>query len=64
MVLFIKQLSPAPKGTPDSERVVRLSDGTLIRSEPKANDYGTWKWNNIDAYIKGKLKSQRDKRHL
>ncbi len=48
--------SPAPKGTPDSERVVRLSDGTLIRSEPKPNDYGTWKWNNIEAYIKGKSK--------
>lgn len=53
--------SPAPKGTPDSERVVRLSDGTLIRSEPKANDYGTWKWNNIDAYIKGKLKIRETK---
>ena len=53
--------SPAPKGTPDSERVVRLSDGTLIRSEPKANDYGTWKWNNIDAYIKGKLKVRETK---
>ena len=48
--------SPAPKGTPDSERVIRLTDGTLIRSEPKANDYGTWKWNHIDAYINGKLK--------
>ena len=53
--------SPAPKGTPDSERVVRLSDGTLIRSEPEANDYGTWKWNNIDAYIKGKLKVRETK---
>ena len=48
--------SPAPKGTPDSERVIRLSDGTLIRSEPKPNDFGTWKWNNIEAYINGRSK--------
>ena len=47
--------SPAPKGTPDSERVIRLTDGTLIRSEPKSNDYSTWKWNYIDAYINGKV---------
>ena len=33
----------------------------MIRSEPKANDYGTWKWNNIDAYIKGKLKVRETK---
>ncbi len=49
--------SPAPRGTPDSERVIRLSDGTLIRSEPRPNDFGTWKWNNIEAY-KYQLKSK------
>ena len=48
--------SPAPRGTPDSERVIRLSDGTLIRSEPKPNDFCTWKWSNIEAYINRKVK--------
>ncbi len=48
--------SPAPPNTPDSERVIRLSDGTLIRSEPKPTEFSTWKWNNIDAFIKGKVK--------
>ena len=54
--------SPAPRGTPDSERVIRLSDGTLIRSEPKPNDFCTWKWSNIEAYInrKVKVRSTRD----
>ena len=47
--------SPAPPNTPDSERVIRLSDGTLIRSEPKPTEFSTWKWNNIDAFIKGKV---------
>ena len=44
-------LSPAPKGTPESERVIRLSDGTLIRSAPKPNEFGTWNWSSINDYL-------------
>ena len=46
----------APEGTPDSKRIVRLSDGTLIRSEPSVNEYATWEWASISAYINGKAR--------
>ena len=54
--------SPAPPGTPDSERVIRLTDGTLIRAEPKPNDYSSWSWNSIESYISGrsKIRSAKD----
>lgn len=44
----------APKGTRDRERVLRLTDGTLIDREPQANKYGTWMWPSIKAYLDGK----------
>jgi hypothetical protein len=44
----------APKGTRDSDRVLRLSDGTLIDREPQANKYGTWSWDSIKAYLDGR----------
>jgi len=46
--------SPAPRGTPDHARVIRLSDGTLISKMPKPNSYGTWRWSEIANYINGK----------
>lgn len=52
-------ISPAPKGTPDSERVIRLSDGTLIKSPPKPNDFGTWHWSSINDYLEGRTKVRR-----
>ncbi|POP51542.1 hypothetical protein [Zhongshania marina] len=48
--------SPAPKGTPDSQRVLRLTDGTLISKEPKPNQYSTWSWQSISKYVDGKAK--------
>lgn len=47
---------PAPKGTPPEERVLRLTDGTLIESKPKASIYSTWSWASINAYRNGKSK--------
>ena len=47
---------PAPKGTPPEERVLRLTDGTLIESRPKASVYSTWSWASINAYREGKCK--------
>jgi energy-coupling factor transporter ATP-binding protein EcfA2 len=47
---------PAPKGTPPEERVLRLTDGTLIESRPKSSVYSTWSWASIKAYRDGKSK--------
>ena len=47
---------PAPKGTPPEERVLRLTDGTLIESRPKASIYATWSWPSINAYREGKCR--------
>jgi hypothetical protein len=47
---------PAPKGTPPEERVLRLTDGTLIESRPKASVYSTWSWASINAYREGRGK--------
>jgi hypothetical protein len=47
---------PAPKGTPPEERVLRLTDGTLIESRPKASIYSTWSWESIKAYRDGRSK--------
>jgi hypothetical protein len=49
-------LTPAPKGTRERERVMRLTDGTLIDREPQPNKYGTWSWPSIKAYLGGRAK--------
>jgi hypothetical protein len=49
-------LTPAPKGTRERERVMRLTDGTLIDREPQPNKYGTWSWPSIKTYLEGKAK--------
>lgn len=49
-------LAPAPKGTRERERVMRLTDGTLIDREPRPNKYGTWSWPSIKAYLDGRSK--------
>jgi hypothetical protein len=50
------QWVPAPRGTRDRDRVLRLSDGTLIDREPQSNKYGTWSWPSINAYLEGTFK--------
>lgn len=49
-------LADAPKGTRERDRVMRLTDGTLIDREPQPNRYGTWSWHSIKAYLDGKSK--------
>lgn len=49
-------VTPAPKGTKERERVMRLTDGTLIDREPQANKYGTWSWPSIKAYLDSKAR--------
>lgn len=49
---------PAPKGTPTEDRVLRLTDGTLIESLPKASNYSTWSWNSVQAYSSGQSKTR------
>ncbi|MGB7922000.1 MAG: hypothetical protein WCF57_02015 [Pyrinomonadaceae bacterium] len=49
----------APKGTREKERVMRLTDGTLIDREPQPNKYGTWSWPSIKAYLDGKSKIRK-----
>jgi hypothetical protein len=49
---------PAPRGTRERERVLRLSDGTLIDREPQPNKYGTWSWPSIGAYLEGRSKTR------
>jgi hypothetical protein len=50
---------PAPKGTLEKDRVMRLTDGTLIDKEPRPNKYGTWSWPSIQAYLDGKSKVRK-----
>lgn len=48
----------SPKGTRERDRVIRLTDGTLIDRELQANKYGTWSWSSINAYLNGKSKTR------
>jgi hypothetical protein len=48
----------SPKGTREKDRVLRLSDGTLIDREPQANKYGTWSWPSISAYLEGRSRTR------
>jgi hypothetical protein len=44
----------APPGTKYNDRVLRLSDGTLIDREPRSNKYATWSWSSIKAYLENR----------
>lgn len=45
---------PSPKGTPADKRVLRLSDGTLIDSLPKAPAHPSWSWPSIEGWLAAK----------
>ncbi|MFC3125122.1 bifunctional DNA primase/polymerase [Pseudoroseomonas globiformis] len=49
---------PAPKGTPPDRRVMRLSDGTLIDSEPKAPAHPSWSWPSIQRWLDAKKRGE------
>jgi hypothetical protein len=42
--------APAPRGTPPENRVLRLSDGTLVASLPVVSEHSNWDWDSIEAY--------------
>lgn len=50
---------PAPKGTPLDKRVMRLNDGTLIDSVPKAPAKPSWSWPAIEAWLATKKEGRR-----
>ncbi|HWS86443.1 MAG TPA: hypothetical protein VN282_05750 [Pyrinomonadaceae bacterium] len=50
--------SRSRKGTKQQNQVLRLSDGTLISDEPRANKYGTWSWGSVNAYLQGKSRAR------
>lgn len=47
--------SPYPRGTPPSERVLRLSDGTLLESEPSVSRFATWSPDSVSSYLKSEF---------
>lgn len=48
---------PAPRGTPDSERVWRLQPaGVLIDAPPTPNRYASWDWDAIQRWQKGEYR--------
>ena len=49
---------PAPKGTRSEDRVLRLTDGTLVERPPAPNRYGTWSWPSIKKYLAGASKTR------
>ena len=42
---------PAPEGTRFEDRILRLTDGTLIEREPAPSQYSTWSWTAIQDYV-------------
>lgn len=50
--------TPAPAGTRDRDRVLRLTDGTLLEREPQPNRYSTWSWTSIRAYLEGGVRTR------
>jgi hypothetical protein len=50
---------PAPKGTRFEDRVMRLTDGTLVERPPAPNKYSTWSWHSIKAYLAGTSKTRK-----
>jgi hypothetical protein len=52
-------LRPAPKGTRFEDRVLRLTDGTLLDRPLAPNRYGTWSWHSIKAYLGGTSKTRK-----
>ncbi|HET9927236.1 MAG TPA: hypothetical protein VFQ09_00400, partial [Rubrobacter sp.] len=55
---------PAPKGTRFEDRVLRLTDGTLVERPPSPNRYGTWSWHSIKSYLAGTSKTRKLKEIL
>lgn len=50
------EVLPAPRGTPADQRILALSDGTRIVSEPIASRTGTWSFAAIQRFVEWRLK--------
>lgn len=64
VVLDIERL-PAPRGTPAGGRVLALSDGTRIASEPLPARFATWRYNSVRRFIEARATARApDRREL
>lgn len=59
--IFKAREDPAPRGTPPENRILRLTDGTIISEKPKATVYSTWSWQSIEAYCQKRSKPRHIK---
>ena len=50
---------PAPKGTPPAQRVLRLTDGTLVSKMPAPSPYATWSWPSIKQFHRARSEGKR-----
>ena len=48
----------APPGTPLADRVLKLTDGTVIQKEPMASTHGTWAFESINAWLNGNSRNR------
>lgn len=48
----------APRGTPPADRILQLSDGTILETRPRASSYATWSWNSIKRFLSGKAQTR------
>jgi hypothetical protein len=52
-------MSPsAPKGTKVKDRVLRLTDGTLLDRIPQSSRHTTWQWASIGKYLRGESRAR------
>lgn len=50
-VVLTPREMPSPQGTPEEARIFALEDGTIVQSVPNPEDYSTWRYPEIRAYI-------------
>jgi hypothetical protein len=48
--------SPVPKGMDKAKQILRLSDGSIVSSPPRVNEYSTWNWNHAVKWLNGDYK--------
>ncbi|TFI59756.1 DUF3631 domain-containing protein [Sphingomonas parva] len=54
--LLTTEVLPAPRGTPTDQRILALSDGTRILSEPMVSRTGTWSFASIQRFVRWRQK--------
>jgi hypothetical protein len=51
--IFTAHQVSAPRGTPSTDRIWQLTDGTVLDSAPRASAYSTWSWKSIERFLSG-----------